>query len=52
MVEMRFVLAALIRRFDFALAPDFEPEDWTENLGDAFAMTHGKLLAVVGARSS
>jgi cytochrome P450 len=52
MVEMRFVLAALIRRFDFALAPGFEPGDWTDNLGDAFAMTHGKLLAVVRARSS
>jgi hypothetical protein len=49
---MRFVVAALVRRYDFTFAPGIEPNEWTDNLGDAFAMTHGKLMVVLNKRAA
>jgi hypothetical protein len=47
---MRAVLAALVRRFDFALAPGFAPAEWTARLEDRFILEKGALPVVVSRR--
>jgi cytochrome P450 len=50
MNEMRVVIAALVRGYDMKLAPGFEPKDWTDNLGDRFVATRGKLMVEMKKR--
>jgi cytochrome P450 len=45
--EMRTVLAALVRRFDFQFAPGFQPEAWTAQLKDFYILTRGHLPVVL-----
>jgi cytochrome P450 len=48
--EARTVLAAVVRRFDFAFAPGFESQDWLDQLKDQYILVRGKLRVVVTPR--
>jgi cytochrome P450 len=47
---LRVVLAAIVRRFDFALAPGFMPREWTDRLEDRFILEKGSLPVVISRR--
>jgi cytochrome P450 len=48
--EMRYVLAVLVRHFDFRLADGYKAETWIEQLEDHFTWTHGPLWSIVTPR--
>lgn len=48
--ELRTVLSALIRRFDFKFAPGFEGGDWINHSTDQFILLRGELRVVMTER--
>jgi cytochrome P450 len=48
--ELRTVLSALVRRFDFSFAPGFEGSDWISQLKDQFILLRGELKVVMTER--
>jgi hypothetical protein len=50
MQEMRMVVAAVVRRFDFKFAPGYDHTRWEKDLKDFFVLTKGELPVVFTPR--
>lgn len=49
-VELRMVVAAVVRKFNIAFAPGWNPENWEENIKDHFLLVTGPLPVVMTRR--
>ena len=50
MLEMRLVVAMLMRKFDFRFADGYDPAQWDRELVDVFVLETGKLPVVISLR--
>jgi cytochrome P450 len=52
MMELRIVIATLVRRFDFTLEPNlWNPEQWERDARDEFILKKGSLPVIVRSRA-
>ncbi|THH23060.1 hypothetical protein EUX98_g8119 [Antrodiella citrinella] len=50
MLEMRAMLCALLQKYDFAKAPNYNMDDWEKSVRDIFVTSCGPLMVTVKAR--
>lgn len=51
MTEMKMVISALVRSFDFEFAPGWDRQEWNKNLRDHFILVKGKLPTIIRRRA-
>lgn len=49
-MELRLVIATMMRRFDVALAPEWDEAVWEADLKDRFSLSTGRLPVVMTVR--
>ena len=52
LLELRAIIATLVRRFEMRLADGFDPQQWEDELHDFFVMEKGKLPVVLTKRKA
>lgn len=50
-MELRLVIATVMRKFDVGLAPGWDVGEWDRGLIDRFALACGELPVVVASRA-
>jgi hypothetical protein len=49
---MKIAIVAIVRNFDLALDPEWDPREWEENLEEGYLWSKGKLPIIVTVRRS
>lgn len=50
LIELRLVIANLVRRFDISFDENYDPRDWEKKLFDRFVLVKGQLMTALRLR--